>query len=156
MNSNSHSVSIFRPMGTEDHTIVSQMMKSLYHALLLPDDYMTDEKIRATFNQLRIQPTHLTLDVFELGGTIVGYGLLFKFWYNEFGGMVLNVDELFVEPDFRSRGITTHYLLQLAQKKERDYVALCLEVLPDNKGAYSLYKRSGFVEKETVTLYKIL
>jgi ribosomal protein S18 acetylase RimI-like enzyme len=156
MNRNPNSTAVFRPMRTEDHGVVARMMKSLYRALALPEGYITDEKIGATFEQLCIQPTHLSLEVFELDGAVVGYALLFKFWYNELGGMVLNVDELFVESDFRSKGIAAHYLSRLSERSERDYVALSLEVLPENKGAYSLYKRTGFIEKETVTLYKIL
>lgn len=146
----------FRPMGKQDHSVVARMMKSLYRALELPDGYITDEKIGATFEQLLKQPAHLVLDVFEFDGKVIGYALLFKFWYNEFGGNILNIDELFVEPDFRSNGIGANYISTLSERKEKDYVALSLEVLPENKKAYSLYKRSGFIEKETVTLYKIL
>lgn len=147
---------IFRPMRTEDHSTVATMMKALYRALQVPDGYITDEKIIATIQQLEQQPTHLCLEVFEVDRRVVGYALLFKFWYNEFGGMVLNIDELFVEPEFRSRGIAVRYLSELQERKEKDYVALSLEVLPQNERAYSLYKRAGFKEKETVTLYKIL
>jgi ribosomal protein S18 acetylase RimI-like enzyme len=86
---------------------------------------------------------------------IAGYALLFKYWYNEFGGMVLNVDELFVKPEFRDQGIASLYLSELS-RKAKDYVALSLEVLPTNKEAYSLYRRTGFTEKETVALYKML
>jgi ribosomal protein S18 acetylase RimI-like enzyme len=156
MKDNFNSIPIFRPMRHEDQSIVSGMMKSLYRDLQLPDGYITDEKIGATFEQLQVQPTHLSLEVFELDSEVVGYALVFKFWYNEFGGMVLNVDELFVEPGFRSKGIAARYLSQLGERNERDYVALSLEVIPENKRAYSLYKRTGFIEKETITLYKIL
>ena len=141
-------------MQPTDRSIVAEMMKSLYVSLGAPADYMTDEKITATFNQFERQPGSLEIDVFEIGSTIVGYALLFKFWYNEYGGMVLNVDELFVLPDFRSRGISSLYLSALGERK--NYVALSLEVLPENKKAFALYTRKGFVEKETVTLHKLL
>jgi ribosomal protein S18 acetylase RimI-like enzyme len=150
------STPVFRPMRAEDRSTVAGMMKALYRALQLPDGYLTDAKIDATMKQLQVQPMHLSLEVFELDGRVVGYALLFKFWYNEFGGMVLNIDELFVEPDFRSKGIAARYLSLLQEREKRDYVALSLEVLPKNERAYSLYKRAGFNEKETVTLYKIL
>jgi ribosomal protein S18 acetylase RimI-like enzyme len=150
------SVAVFRPMRVEDRGTVAKMMRALYRDLQLPDGYITDDKIDATIRQLQVQPGHLVLDVFELDGTIVGYALLFKFWYNEFGGMVLNIDELFVESNSRSKGIAANYLLQLEKREGGDYVALSLEVLPANERAYSLYKRIGFTEKETVVLYKIL
>lgn len=146
---------IFRPMQAEDTSIVAAMIKTLYRTLHAPDEYMTDQKIAATFNQLSLQPRHLAIDVFEINKNIVGYALLFKFWYNEFGGMVLNIDELFVNPDFQGQGIASFYLSELSKKKG-EYVALSLEVLPENQGAYSLYKRVGFEEKATVPLYKLL
>ena len=146
---------IFRSSQSEDHLAISEMMKALYHSLQAPDDYMTDKKIAATFEQLRVESEYLKLDVFEVDGKIAGYALLFKFWYNEFGGMVWNIDELFVKPEFQRQGISSLYLSSLSTRTA-DRVALSLEVLPENKGAYDLYKRIGFKEKETVTLYKLL
>jgi len=153
---NSESTPVFRLMREGDRAQVSEMMKALYKALQVPEGYITNEKIEATFGQLLAQPSHLGLEVFEWEGRVVGYALCFKFWYSEFGGMVLNIDELFVEPDFRSKGIAARYLSQLQAREGKEYVALSLEVLPENERAYSLYKRAGFNEKETVTLYKIL
>jgi GNAT superfamily N-acetyltransferase len=147
---------VFRPMQSADQNIIAEMIKTLYRTLGAPDVYMTDKKIEATFKQLSLQTGHLELEVFEIDKIIVGYALLFKFWYNEYGGMVLNIDELFVKPDFRSQGIASHYLSKLSQKKN-DFVALSLEVLLENKEAYALYKREGFREKDgLVALYKLL
>ena len=115
---------------------------------------MTDEKINASFEQNLLQPEQVKIEVFEYNATIVGYALLFTFWYNEFGGKVLNVDELYVQPAFQSQGIVSRYLNELNRKKE--YAALSLEVLPENERAYALYKRMGYTEKETITLYKLL
>jgi ribosomal protein S18 acetylase RimI-like enzyme len=146
---------VYRAMKPDDHNVVRNMVKALYASLQAPDGYMTDEKIDATFARLSVPSGHLELDVFECDGFVVGYALMFKFWYNEFGGMILNIDELFVLPDFRSRGIASHYLSTLGERKD-DYVALALEVLPENERAHALYKRMGFTEKETRTLYKFL
>ncbi len=146
---------VFRPMRAHDSHIVSEMMKKLYQALQAPAHYMTDEKTAATFKQLSLQPGFLQLDVFEIDGAVVGYALLFKFWYNEFGGMVWNIDELFVQPEFQSKGIASRYVAELSKRKG-ECVALQLEVLPENKNAYSLYRRMGFEEKDSVTLYKLL
>lgn len=145
----------YRAITPADHTIVRRMIKALYDSLRTPEGYMTDQKIDATFDQLHRQPDHLELDVFEVDSIIVGYALLFKFWYNEFGGMILNIDELFVQPEFRDRGVASHYLSTL-NKRKSDYVALSLEVLPQNERALALYKRAGFTEKETLTLYRFL
>jgi ribosomal protein S18 acetylase RimI-like enzyme len=149
-------VLVFRPMELDDRDIVADMMKTLYRTLGASDDYMTDKKIAATFQQLHLQPGHLQLDVFEINKTIAGYALLFKFWYSEYGGMMLNIDELFVHEEFRGKGIASRYLSELSRKKN-EYVALSLEVLLENKTAYDLYKRKGFKEKDgSITLFKLL
>jgi ribosomal protein S18 acetylase RimI-like enzyme len=148
-------VPFFRPMQPEDEKLITEMIMALYHSLGAPDGYMTIGKIKATFEQIHMQSDSLQLDVFEMDGEIAGYATLFSYWYNEFGGRVLNVDELFIKPEFRGRGISTQYLTELS-KPTKKYVALSLEVLPSNEGAYSLYKRIGFREKETITLYKML
>jgi GNAT superfamily N-acetyltransferase len=145
----------FRPMRASDSSIVAEMIKSLYRILGASEGYMTDEKIAATFRQLTLSPSPIEIEVFEMDKTIVGYALLFRFWYNEYGGMVLNIDELFVNPEHRGRGIASHYLSTLSGRKQ-DHVALSLEVLPENKGACALYQRIGFLEKETKTLHKLL
>jgi ribosomal protein S18 acetylase RimI-like enzyme len=144
----------FRPMETHDEIRVRSMIKALYVALLAPEDWITDEKISATFNRLRSHPGHLKIDVFETDQQLVGYAILFDFWYNEYGGMVLNIDELYVVPAFRSKGVATMYIEKLITHSE--YKALSLEVLLRNKRAFSLYKRLGFEEKETRMLHKIL
>jgi ribosomal protein S18 acetylase RimI-like enzyme len=146
---------VFRSMQPNDKPIVAEMMKSLYLSLGAPAEYMSDQKIAATFKHLEVNPESLEIDVFEISKTIVGYALLFKFWYNEYGGMVLNVDELFVLADFRNRGISSLYLSALSERNDK-YAALSLEVLPENEKAFALYKGKGFKEKETVTLHKIL
>ena len=146
---------VFRPMREADRTIVAAMIQSLYKSLDAPEGYMTYEKISATFEQTYLQPDYLNIEVFESNETIVGYALLFKFWYNEFGGMILNIDELYVTPDFQRRGIASLYLSGL-EKRNEGYVGLSIEVLPENKKAYALYKKMGYMEKETKQLYKLL
>lgn len=144
----------FRPMKMHDQPQVRSMIKDLYAALLAPRDWITDEKISATFDQWQRHSGHLKIDVFEANEQLVGYAILFDFWYNEYGGMVLNIDELYVVPPFRSKGVASMYIKKLITHSE--YKALSLEVLPRNKGAFSLYKRLGFEEKETRMLHKML
>ena len=144
----------FRPMDMHDQPQVRSMIKDLYTVLLAPQDWITDEKISATFDQWQRHSGHLKIDVFETDEQLVGYAILFDFWYNEYGGMVLNIDELYVVPAFRSKGVASMYIEKSITHSE--YKALSLEVLPRNKGAFSLYKRLGFEEKETRMLHKML
>jgi GNAT superfamily N-acetyltransferase len=86
--------------------------------------------------------------VFEAEGRIVGYALLINFWSNEYGGIVLNIDELYVVPERRGAGTGTAFLNYLAAGHPGDCVALKLEVLPYNRRALRLYEKLGFEKSD--------
>ena len=75
----------------------------------------------------------------------IGYIVITFGWSVEFGGMDAFVDELFIRPAVRGRGIATEVLsalpLALGQAGVR---AIHLEVDQDNAVAQRLYARSGF------------
>jgi ribosomal protein S18 acetylase RimI-like enzyme len=143
---------VFRAAQPEDKPVLSQMIKALYECLVPGEEYMTDEKINATFDHLFSPQQQLRLEVFETDQKIIGYALLVDYWYNEYGGMVLQLDELYIAPEARGRGIASSYIRKISQDKT--YVAIHLEVLPENENAYKLYKHLGFEEKETKLLYR--
>ena len=75
----------------------------------------------------------------------IGYIIVTFGWSVEFGGMDAFIDELFIRPAVRGRGIATEVLsalpLALGQAGVR---AIHLEVDQDNAVAQRLYARSGF------------
>ena len=75
----------------------------------------------------------------------VGYAVLALGYSLEFGGRSAFLDELYVEPASRGRGIGT-VALGLLQETSRELGArsLALEVGLDNPGAERLYRREGF------------
>ncbi|MBY0425516.1 MAG: GNAT family N-acetyltransferase [Cytophagales bacterium] len=141
-----------RPASKEDFPRVSDMMVSLYQDLGAEEGFMDTMKTTATFEYLFSPQQDLFLEIVEVNGAIAGYALCYAFWYNEMGGKVLQLDELYLLPAYRGHGLAFQYLERLSAKTE--YVALMLEVLPENTKAMNLYKRSGFEPKETITLYK--
>jgi len=78
-------------------------------------------------------------------GRPVGYAVLALGFSVEFGGRSAFLDELYVEPKSRGRGIGT-VALGLLQETSRELGArsLALEVGLDNAGAERLYRREGF------------
>jgi GNAT superfamily N-acetyltransferase len=78
---------------------------------------------------------------------IDGYALLCSFWSNELGGEVCIIDELYVIPGARGRGIATALVRGLLHRElpwfERA-VNVELEVTPGNARARALYERLGF------------
>jgi ribosomal protein S18 acetylase RimI-like enzyme len=91
------------------------------------------------------------------GDETIGY-LVLTFSYSlEFGGRTALIDELWISPDHRGRGIGSQ-ALAFAEREARaaDARGLFLEVSPDNAGAERLYARAGFAGREFRLMYKRL
>ena len=79
----------------------------------------------------------------------VGY-MVVAFGYSiEFGGRDAFLDELFISPDHRGRGLGTQALEVATQAcREAGIVALHLEVERSNTAAQQLYRARGFVDHD--------
>jgi ribosomal protein S18 acetylase RimI-like enzyme len=113
---------------------------------------ITDKKISQTIRELRNNPKKGKIIVFAKKNAIIGYSILVFYWSNEYGGDVLHIDELYVKPEYRGRGVAARFFRGLLQP-HRSAVALQLEVTPSNKRALNYYKRLGF--KKTRNLHLI-
>ena len=110
------------------------------------------ENVRRTLDVLREEPARGRSVVAELDGRVVGYAFLIAFWSNEPGGEVCVVDELYIVPAFRRRGLATRLLESLRDRCElwpATAVAIGLEVSPANCAARRLFARQGFAGART-------
>lgn len=81
-----------------------------------------------------------------------GYALLIPYWSNEFGGTLVFIDELFVMPEARGRGLGRGLVEWVKAERPHDAVAVLLEVSPANVRARRLYESLGFVPRENALL----
>ncbi len=112
------------------------------------------EQVLRTLARLREESHRGRAVVCEVNGRLAGYALLISFWSNELGGEVCVIDELFVSPAHRGRGLATDLLTKLGQRESfrgATPVALELEVSPANGRARALYERLGF-RSENITM----
>ena len=132
----------FRSCTEADLLIVQNHVLSLYSK---DPNYleMTPDKIQNTFQEFTLRPEKGRIIVFEIDNTIVGYAILVFFWSNEFGGDVIEVDELFVQSNYRNRGIGKTFLHWL-EETWQGAVAFALQTTPTNDRAIAFYKRMGF------------
>ncbi len=87
------------------------------------------------------------------GRAPLGYIILTFGWSVEFGGMDGFVDEIYIRPAVRGRGIATEVLLDLPKAlAEAGLTALHLEVDRTNETAQKLYLRTGFKPRERYML----
>jgi GNAT superfamily N-acetyltransferase len=77
----------------------------------------------------------------------VGYALLVYYFSNEYGGVILWLDEFFIRRELRSRGLGGAFLSLIRGWAEaRGIPRIELEVNEHNEGARQLYLRHGFEE----------
>jgi ribosomal protein S18 acetylase RimI-like enzyme len=91
----------------------------------------------------------------ECDGGPAGYLLLVHSFILEFGGRQTFLDELYLRPAFRGRGVGRQALGFAAEaSRDRGACALRLEVSEHNLRAVALYKRAGFLlhDRRTMTL----
>ncbi len=75
----------------------------------------------------------------------IGYVIITLGWSVEFGGLDAIIDEIYVRPGVRGRGIASEALLALPNALSGGGVkAIHLEVDRDNAVAQKLYARAGF------------
>ena len=127
------------------------MMRALYaeDPAAVPVD---ESGFPRTIEVLIAEPSRGQIVLFLEGSRLQGYALLISYWSNELGGPLLFIDELFVTPGARGRGIGTSFLLYLRDQRPLGAVALALEVTPANTRAMRLYTSLGFLERENSTL----
>jgi len=83
----------------------------------------------------------------------MGYVIITFGWSVEFGGMDAFVDEIYLRPAVRGRGIATETLIALPKALAAAGVkALHLEVDRANESAMRLYVRAGFQPRERYIL----
>ena len=79
----------------------------------------------------------------------IGYIVVCFGWSVEFGGLDAIVDELYIRPGVRGRGIASEALTALPRAlAEGGLRAVHLEVDRENTAAVKLYRRAGFEPRE--------
>ena len=127
----------------EDETIVAMCLALNAED---PGEPVQADQVRRTLAALRDEPVRGRAVVAETDGRVVAYALLVSFWSNEHGGEICAIDEMYVAPEHRSRGIGTSLLDAIVRDRavwpDRP-VALQVEVTPANGRARAHSKCHG-------------
>lgn len=132
---------MIRKITPEDRSLYLQMAHDFYHseAVLHP---VPDEYLVRSFDELMRSETYMTCLIFEADNRPAGYALLCKTWSQEAGGPAVWIDELYVLPEFRSRGLGHAFFAALQETVPA--ARYRLEIEPDNARAERLYRSMGF------------
>lgn len=93
----------------------------------------------------------------EAAGNVVGYVILTLGYSFEYRGRDAFVDELYIEPEFRRRGLGRRAMEFVEKRaKEMGVNALHLEVDPKNEAALELYRQSAYQRHDRYLMTKCL
>ena len=97
-----------------------------------------------TFDELMRSEDYALCYILELDGKAAGYSLLAKTYSQEAGGMVIWIEEIYVKPEFRGRGIGKAFFDFLIKNRPENVKRFRLEAEKENSRAIDLYKSFGF------------
>lgn len=98
-----------------------------------------------TFDELLRSDVYVQGYLLELDGKAAGYALTSRSYSAEAGGMTLWIEELFVLPAYRGRGLGRAFFAHLRAHALQGVARLRLELTNGNARARALYEREGFV-----------
>ena len=102
-------------------------------------------RIEMLLGRLLTEPQRGACWVAESDGQLCGYLLAVFMFSLEHGGLMAEVDELFVAHDMRSTGVGSRLVAQAERNlAERGLVRLQLQLAVDNDRARRFYERHGF------------
>ena len=134
---------IIRDVYKEDEQQFIDMCLDFYStdAVLLPMDV---SKIKKTFQQALSNSPHLRLVFLTDKNQTVGYGLFAFYWSNEAGGLVAQLEELYILPEHRGKQYGHAFFDWCLDTYQEQVTRFRLEVCKSNTGAIKLYERYGF------------
>lgn len=132
---------MIRTITIDDKKTFIDLAKQFYStdAVLSP---IPDENFEATFQELMRSDLYTEGFLIEIDSKTAGYALIAKTFSQEAGGYVIWIEELFILPEFRGKGLGKDFFEFLF--KNRPAKRYRLEVEPENEKAIGLYLKKGF------------
>lgn len=132
-----------RPFTEKDAAEIQSMVSALYREDP-STQCVTAKNIRRTIREFMQHPDKGRIFIIAVGREVVGYAIVVHFWSNEYGGNIAYIDELYLKPAWRSRGLGGAVLEHFASMRNPKFKGLHLETTPANHRARTFYMRHGF------------
>ena len=131
-----------------------RLMKEFYDSDCVLNK-IPNENFDRTFDEIINSRVYANGYLFELDGKAVGYALTANTYSNESGGMIVWIEEIYIQPEYRSRGLGKEFFKYIENNMGRDVKKIRLEVREDNERAVKLYERLGFSKVEYMQMVKV-
>jgi ribosomal protein S18 acetylase RimI-like enzyme len=130
----------------DDCALLVELMTEFYAEADYP---LNRRRAELAFSEVLGDPKLGLVWLIEIESGPVGYVVMTLGYSMEYGGRDAFVDDLFIRPDSRGRGLGTLAVQTVrAACGERGVRAIHLEVGRENDAAQSVYRRAGFVDTD--------
>lgn len=132
---------LIRSMQERDREAVAEMMRVFYASDAVWSNG-SDEIFAADVDACLSDSPYLEGYVFEGDGVLQGYAMVAKSFSTEFGKPCMWLEDIYVAPEFRDRGIGSAFMSYVQEKYPN--AIFRLEVEPENERAVHVYEKCGF------------
>ena len=133
---------MIRKLCPGDRNSYIQMTQAFYHSSAVTH-CVPQSFFEKTFSELMASDVYCECFVHADGEAVNAYALVSKTYSQEAGGLCVWVEELYVMPSARGRGIGT-LLLERIEREFPSAARFRLELTPENTSAEKLYIRHGY------------
>ncbi len=143
---------MIRKIKESDREIFYEFTKSFYASDVVMSD-IPSEFHANFFDEMLKSDIYAEGFIIEYENKPVGYGVTAKTYSHESGGTVIWLEELYIEKDYRGKGLGKGFFAFL-ENYYKGASRFRLEAEEDNKKALKLYNSLGYKRLEYIQLYK--
>lgn len=143
---------MIRDLLPEDRDIFLSMLTSFYSSNAVSHN-VDPKNFETTFAAIMDKSPFLRALIIEDGGVPAGYALLSFTYSNEAGGMVVLIEEVYVNDACRGKGLGSR-VLEFIEREYPSARRFRLEVREDNVKAINLYNRFGYEAFDYIQMVK--
>jgi ribosomal protein S18 acetylase RimI-like enzyme len=145
---------VLNPAAEKDIPFILEMMEAFYKLDNIPYD---EEKSRATLRDFITRQNAGKLWLIVRNDKIAGYCCLVFSYTLEYHGPDCFIDEIYIKPEFQNKGLGRKALSLLEQyAKDHHIRAMHLFVFDENKKAFDIYSKNGFIKRRGSLMVKML
>lgn len=132
-----------RKMQLKDSDEVLKMMRVFYDspAVITKAD---DKTLKKDISDCISDMPFIEGFVFENENDIIGYSMLAKSYSTEFGGICIWIEDLYIKPEYRHKGISSQFFDYIESIYDSIAVRYRLEAELENEHAVAAYRKKGY------------
>ena len=145
-------IGMIRKIEEKDREIFYKFTKSFYSSPVVMSD-IPDGFHKDFFDEILKSDIYADAFMIEFENKPVGYAVTAKTYSHEAGGFVIWLEELYIEEEYRGKGLGKEFFSFL-ESYYPNTSRFRLEAEEDNKKALKLYESLGYKRLEYIQLYK--